>query len=87
MNQTRQPDPLYGGSRQASSQYRSDESSMQNSSEADLTSPEGIRARAERFEDEKRRIIESAFAKKDDDGSQVESYITHVKVRTYDEHV
>ena len=43
-------------------------------------SVENIRARAERFEDEKRRIIESLFAKKDEDGSQVESYITHVKI-------
>ena len=43
-------------------------------------SAEDIRARAERFEDEKRRIIESLFAKKDEDGSQVESYITHVKI-------
>ncbi|KAI9806047.1 MAG: hypothetical protein M1833_004454 [Piccolia ochrophora] len=36
--------------------------------------------RAERFEDEKRRIIESCFGKKDDDGSLLESYITHLRI-------
>ncbi|CEL05920.1 hypothetical protein ASPCAL07032 [Aspergillus calidoustus] len=37
-------------------------------------------SRAEKFEDEKRRIIQSCFAKKDSDGSLVESYITHVRI-------
>ncbi|KAB8232194.1 GTP-Rho binding exocyst subunit SEC3 [Aspergillus alliaceus] len=37
-------------------------------------------SRAEKFEDEKRRIIQSCFAKKDGDGSLVESYITHVRI-------
>ncbi|RMD44628.1 hypothetical protein DV735_g567, partial [Chaetothyriales sp. CBS 134920] len=32
------------------------------------------------FEQEKRRIIDSCFAKLDDDGMQLESYITHVRV-------
>ncbi|KAI9675506.1 MAG: hypothetical protein M1829_003310 [Trizodia sp. TS-e1964] len=36
--------------------------------------------RAERFEDEKRRIIDSCFSKKEADGSLVESYITHIRV-------
>ncbi|KAL9115207.1 MAG: hypothetical protein Q9227_001001 [Pyrenula ochraceoflavens] len=36
--------------------------------------------RAEKFEDEKRRIIESCFSKKDPDGSQIESYITHIRI-------
>jgi exocyst complex component 1 len=36
--------------------------------------------RAQRFEDEKRRIIESCFAKKEPDGSQAESYITHIQI-------
>lgn len=36
--------------------------------------------RAQRFEDEKRRIIESCFSKKDANGSQVESYITHIQI-------
>ncbi|KAE8146160.1 exocyst complex component Sec3-domain-containing protein [Aspergillus avenaceus] len=37
-------------------------------------------SRAEKFEDEKRRIIQSCFARKDGDGSLVESYITHVRI-------
>lgn len=36
--------------------------------------------RAQRFEDEKRRIMESCFSKKDTDGSQSESYITHIQI-------
>ena len=36
--------------------------------------------RAQRFEDEKRRIIESCFTKKESDGSQAESYITHIQI-------
>ncbi|KPI34834.1 Exocyst complex component SEC3 [Cyphellophora attinorum] len=36
--------------------------------------------RAARFEDEKKRIIESCFAKRDPDGTNLESYITHVRV-------
>ena len=39
-----------------------------------------IQTLAERFEDEKRRIIDSCFAKREEDGSLSESYITHVKV-------
>src|SRR5215813_1068267 len=37
-------------------------------------------SRAARFEDEKKRIIESCFNKRDPDGMQLESYITHVRV-------
>ncbi|RMZ77072.1 hypothetical protein DV738_g4588, partial [Chaetothyriales sp. CBS 135597] len=36
--------------------------------------------RAAQFEQEKRRIIDSCFSKLDDDGMQLESYITHVRV-------
>ncbi|KAL1888104.1 hypothetical protein Sste5346_009791 [Sporothrix stenoceras] len=42
--------------------------------------------RAERFEDEKRRIIDSCFNKKDDDGSVIETYITHIKIQEYSSH-
>lgn len=35
---------------------------------------------AARFEDEKKRIIESCFAKRDADGTQMESYITHLRI-------
>ncbi|KIX04199.1 uncharacterized protein Z518_07753 [Rhinocladiella mackenziei CBS 650.93] len=41
---------------------------------------ESTQSRAARFEDEKRRIIESCFNKRDPDGMQLESYITHVRV-------
>ncbi|KAK4209780.1 exocyst complex component 1 [Rhypophila decipiens] len=39
--------------------------------------------RAERFEDEKKRIIDSCFTKRDDDGSTLETYITHIKITEY----
>ncbi|KAH6843169.1 exocyst complex component Sec3-domain-containing protein [Chaetomium sp. MPI-CAGE-AT-0009] len=39
--------------------------------------------RAERFEDEKRRIIDSCFAKRDEDGSALETYITHIRITEY----
>ncbi|KAL9126434.1 MAG: hypothetical protein Q9217_004505 [Psora testacea] len=37
-------------------------------------------SRAEKFEDEKKRIIDSLFSKKDADGSSPESYITHIRI-------
>ncbi|KAJ4160399.1 hypothetical protein NW754_003523 [Fusarium falciforme] len=40
-------------------------------------------SRAERFEDEKRRIIESCFNKKDVDGSLHETYITHIRITEF----
>ncbi|KAH8812046.1 exocyst complex component Sec3-domain-containing protein [Xylogone sp. PMI_703] len=40
----------------------------------------GSTTRAEKFEDEKRRIVESCFSKKDSDGSLSESYITHIRI-------
>ncbi|KDB25668.1 hypothetical protein H109_02500 [Trichophyton interdigitale MR816] len=42
--------------------------------------PSSGSSRAERFEDEKRRIINSCFSKKDADGSTLESYITHIRI-------
>ncbi|KIW02360.1 uncharacterized protein PV09_06182 [Verruconis gallopava] len=42
--------------------------------------PQGQMTRAEKFEDEKRRIIESCFSKYDDSGQLSESYITHIRV-------
>ncbi|KAI1662293.1 exocyst complex component Sec3-domain-containing protein [Daldinia decipiens] len=42
--------------------------------------------RAERFEDEKRRIVESCFNKKDVDGSILETYITHIRIIEYSSH-
>ncbi|PHH89012.1 hypothetical protein CDD83_6759 [Cordyceps sp. RAO-2017] len=43
-------------------------------------------SRAERFEDEKRRIIESCFSKKEPDGSLLETYITHIRITEYSSH-
>ncbi|KAK2594681.1 hypothetical protein QQS21_007590 [Conoideocrella luteorostrata] len=43
-------------------------------------------SRAERFEDEKRRIIESCFGKRDTDGSTLETYITHIRIIEYSSH-
>ncbi|KAJ5656870.1 hypothetical protein N7507_008820 [Penicillium longicatenatum] len=43
-------------------------------------SGDGSLSRAEKFEDEKRRIIQSCYSKKDNDGTLVESYITHVRI-------
>ncbi|KAJ5807995.1 hypothetical protein N7474_009264 [Penicillium riverlandense] len=37
-------------------------------------------SRAEKFEDEKKRIVQSCYSKKDSDGTLVESYITHVRI-------
>ncbi|ODH50172.1 hypothetical protein GX48_03728 [Paracoccidioides brasiliensis] len=37
-------------------------------------------SRAEKFEHEKRRLIQSCFAKQDADGSIIESYITHIRI-------
>ncbi|KAL8783463.1 MAG: hypothetical protein Q9213_004600 [Squamulea squamosa] len=44
------------------------------------SAPKATMSRAEKFEDEKRRIIESCFNKKDADGSVSESYITHIRI-------
>ncbi|KAK5286018.1 hypothetical protein LTR16_004350, partial [Cryomyces antarcticus] len=45
-----------------------------------LSSSAGL-TRAERFEDEKRRIIDSCFSKVDANGQLAESYITHIRVQ------
>ncbi|KAF2258030.1 hypothetical protein CC78DRAFT_622152 [Lojkania enalia] len=44
------------------------------------STPSGM-SRAERFDDERRRITESCFSKVDDNGQLVESYITHIRVQ------
>ncbi|KAI1429816.1 exocyst complex component Sec3-domain-containing protein [Xylaria sp. FL1777] len=43
-------------------------------------------SRAEKFEEEKRRIIESCFNKKDTDGSIIETYITHIRITEFGSH-
>ncbi|KAL1970644.1 hypothetical protein VTN77DRAFT_4288 [Rasamsonia byssochlamydoides] len=41
---------------------------------------DGTMSRAQIFQDEKRRIIQSCFSKKDSDGALSESYITHIRI-------
>ena len=78
----RAADPLYAGPRHnaAPPSSRTPDQSSGRSNDSESISAESIAARAQKFEDEKRRIIESLFAKKDTDGSVVESYITHVRI-------
>ncbi|KAF2812111.1 uncharacterized protein BDZ99DRAFT_412632 [Mytilinidion resinicola] len=45
------------------------------------TPPTGGMTRAERFEDERRRITESVFSKTDPNGALAESYITHIRIQ------
>ncbi|KAL8956981.1 MAG: hypothetical protein Q9193_005632 [Seirophora villosa] len=56
---------------------------QQNAGSAAVNGSHSLRppmSRAERFEDEKKRIIESCFSKTDTDGSVTESYITHIRI-------
>ncbi|KAF2036497.1 hypothetical protein EK21DRAFT_52030 [Setomelanomma holmii] len=50
------------------------------STNSSSSAPSGI-SRAERFDDERRRITESCFAKVDEQGQLQESYITHIRVQ------
>lgn len=43
-------------------------------------------SRAERFEDEKRRIIDTCFSKTDPSGQLAESYITHIRIQEDAQH-
>ncbi|KAK0384731.1 hypothetical protein NLU13_7209 [Sarocladium strictum] len=45
--------------------------------------PASAANRAERFEDEKRRIVDSCFYKKDTDGSLLETYVTHIRITEF----
>ncbi|KAF1829147.1 hypothetical protein BDW02DRAFT_651582 [Decorospora gaudefroyi] len=63
-----QPRPGTGGSRGPSSVASSS------------TTPSGM-SRAERFDDERRRITDSCFSKVDEQGQLQESYITHIRVQ------
>ncbi|KAI4647278.1 uncharacterized protein J4E79_010430 [Alternaria viburni] len=47
---------------------------------ASSSTPSGM-SRAERFDDERKRITESCFSKTDDQGQLQESYITHIRVQ------
>ncbi len=46
-----------------------------------MASPNRGQSRAERFEDEKKRIMESCFSKLDAGGQLAESYITHIRIQ------
>ncbi|KEF55064.1 uncharacterized protein A1O9_08717 [Exophiala aquamarina CBS 119918] len=73
--------PLYAGNRQPASFSNGERNgSLSVPGARPPEQPESIQSRAARFEDEKRRIIESCFNKRDPDGMQLESYITHVKI-------
>ncbi|KAF1845227.1 uncharacterized protein K460DRAFT_405495 [Cucurbitaria berberidis CBS 394.84] len=50
-------------------------------STASSSAPSSGMSRADRFDDERRRITESCFAKVDDQGQLQESYITHIRVQ------
>jgi hypothetical protein len=71
------PDPLYAGPRQGAQRPIGTEPHPNGGPE---NSPEALKARAARFDDEKKRLIESCFSKKDSSGTFLEQYITHVRI-------
>ena len=71
------PEPLYAGPRQAAQRPNGADPRLNTNAE---NSPEAMKARAARFDDEKRRLIESCFSKKDSSGTFLEQYITHVRI-------
>jgi exocyst complex component 1 len=73
-------DPLYAGPRQHGRVPSEARNGYEGSVNTNASASTDGMTRAQRFEDEKRRIIESCFAKKDPDGSQIESYITHIQI-------
>jgi exocyst complex component 1 len=73
-------DPLNTGPRQHGRVPSEPMNGYEGSLTTDLSGSTDGMTRAQRFEDEKRRIIESCFSKKDPDGSQSESYITHIQI-------
>jgi hypothetical protein len=71
------PDALYAGPRQGAQRPNGSDSRLNGSAE---NSPAALEARAARFDDEKKRLIESCFSKKDSSGTFLEQYITHVRI-------
>lgn len=41
----------------------------------------GVKTRAERFDEERKQVIESCFSKMDTNGQPAESYITHIRIQ------
>ncbi|KIW76606.1 hypothetical protein Z517_09050 [Fonsecaea pedrosoi CBS 271.37] len=81
MNQ-QQPQPLYSGPRQPAPISNGDHNFSQPRphTRQQPDQQDTNQSRAARFEDEKRRIIDACFSKRDPEGMQLESYITHVRV-------
>lgn len=71
------PDPLYAGQRQGAQRPNGTEPRPNGNPD---TGPEALKARAARFDDEKKRLVESCFSKKDSSGTFLEQYITHVRI-------
>ncbi|KAI9783213.1 MAG: hypothetical protein M1839_004053 [Geoglossum umbratile] len=67
------------GPEQRSRSQASGSGGLGNDTRPRVYSGSGI-SRAQRFDDEKRRIIECCFSKRDAAGSLLESYITHVRI-------
>lgn len=68
------------GSNPSLPQTSSNPSMMNGAGGATLQTRMAPMSRAERFEDEKRRIIDSCFSKVDQSGQLAESYITHIRI-------
>ncbi|OQV03273.1 hypothetical protein CLAIMM_08337 [Cladophialophora immunda] len=80
MNQ-QPPQPLYPGPRQPAPVSNGDHNfSQPKPPTRQPDQQDNNQSRAARFEDEKRRIIDACFSKRDPEGMQLESYITHVRV-------
>lgn len=71
------PDAAYAGPRQGGQRPNGSDLRLNGGAE---NSPEALKARAARFDDEKKRLIESCFSKKDSSGTFLEQYITHVRI-------
>ncbi|ERF73871.1 hypothetical protein EPUS_05883 [Endocarpon pusillum Z07020] len=84
MNSSRSRDPskdvLDAGSQQNGRMVSDSRNGYEGSTNTSVTTSTAGMTRAQKFEDEKRRIIESCFSKKDPDGSPSESYITHIQI-------
>ncbi|KIX96579.1 uncharacterized protein Z520_07845 [Fonsecaea multimorphosa CBS 102226] len=73
--------PLYPGPRQPAPVSNGDHNFSQSRPHTrQVDQEDSNQSRAARFEDEKKRIIEACFSKRDPEGMQLESYITHVRV-------
>ncbi|TKA26836.1 hypothetical protein B0A50_04282 [Salinomyces thailandicus] len=79
-NPTAGPNPPYSGPGAAMSSNPRLATPTQGLRSTSPNAAPAAMSRAERFEDEKRRIIESCFGKQDASGQLAESYITHIRI-------